>query len=1049
VIPLRIRLKGFLSYKDQQDVTFDGASLWMLSGLNGSGKSSVFDAVTYALFGHHRGGGQHAHELINKDCDSLLVEFDFTLDGQLYRAKRTLRRDAKGGARGTQQMLRYQGGSNGDGHGNWAPIEGTGQKREFDGWVAENIGLTYETFTSSVLLLQGKAEKLLDSKPEGRREVLASIVDLERYERLHRLADEKRKTQEASLKLLTQRLAALPGVTPEEVAAAAARIAEAEASRAAARAEVERLQGVEYQARGWVESQARLGEARQRWQQAQGLLGDAPAIEQAVGRLRELRDVLPRMHEIHTLRNQAHQAKAKAEELTKQRQEAAAELDRREHALRQAREKRGSLQSLIAADEARQRDVSTRLRQLTAQLEKLKEYERQEADRDRVREELARLPADPAAAAAQARAAHENLLALAQAVPLLARFRDRRDELREAVGRDQAAQRAQVEVRSRGERLAAEVEQLRPRVQEAARALEEANERATEARTRLQQARESLRELTNLGGARVCRHCGQSLTEGHVKDEKRRRSGEVAGCEAAAREAVDAQAAGRSAEAALREQFAQAERKYQEARLEYRDAAAQMKQARQDVERLQAECGQAYAELPARFRVRACAAPPADWLATAYPSADELAAVRAEANGLPAARQALQEAERVQQQWGRLQAQEAAALQILQRLQAELPADRPKVRQEHARLQSEDAALERGLAAQRAELQEAERDFDRLTRDREQAQAQRNDVDTQLAEQALIRRHAEQTLARAQKALPPAWREEAEQVGLRRLSEWEGEKAALEADGTDERGRKLQEARLNVDVLQRDVAALEAQQDAFPAEARQDPAAVRARLAEARQADRHCDEELGHARQQRAQLEGYRRQRAELEQEATAAEGELAADKLLAELLGRERLQLYLVRQAERQVVEHANAVLDRLSGGKLYLRLSGEADGEGSAAKALELEAYNRATGERPINVAFLSGSQKFRVAVSLALGIGQYASRQHRPIEAVIIDEGFGCLDHQGRQVMIQELQNLRSQMRCILLVSHQEEFAEAFADGYHFQLEDGATRVRRVQK
>jgi hypothetical protein len=48
-----------------------------------------------------------------------------------------------------------------------------------------------------------------------------------------------------------------------------------------------------------------------------------------------------------------------------------------------------------------------------------------------------------------------------------------------------------------------------------------------------------------------------------------------------------------------------------------------------------------------------------------------------------------------------------------------------------------------------------------------------------------------------------------------------------------------------------------------------------------------------------------------------------------------------------------------------------------------------------------------------------------------------------------MIQELQSLRSQMRCILLVSHQEDFAESFADGYHFHLEDGATRVERFQK
>jgi DNA repair exonuclease SbcCD ATPase subunit len=43
-----------------------------------------------------------------------------------------------------------------------------------------------------------------------------------------------------------------------------------------------------------------------------------------------------------------------------------------------------------------------------------------------------------------------------------------------------------------------------------------------------------------------------------------------------------------------------------------------------------------------------------------------------------------------------------------------------------------------------------------------------------------------------------------------------------------------------------------------------------------------------------------------------------------------------------------------------------------------------------------------------------------------------------------MIQELQNLRGHLRCILLVSHQEEFADAFPDGYRFELIDGATKV-----
>jgi DNA repair exonuclease SbcCD ATPase subunit len=299
------------------------------------------------------------------------------------------------------------------------------------------------------------------------------------------------------------------------------------------------------------------------------------------------------------------------------------------------------------------------------------------------------------------------------------------------------------------------------------------------------------------------------------------------------------------------------------------------------------------------------------------------------------------------------------------------------------------------------------------------------------------------------RTLPEPWRAEAEKISMARIVDWEGELRQLEAEGTDERGRALAQARVSLDLLARERETLESQRDAFAAEARRDPAAVLVLLTDARAADRACDEALGEARQHLAQLESYRRQRQETMDEACTTEEELEADKMLAELLGRDRLQLYLVRQAEKQVVEHANAVLDRLSEGQLYLKLVGDTNGGAASDRALDLEAINRVTGEKPISVAFLSGSQKFRVAVSLALGIGQFASKQHRPIESVIIDEGFGCLDREGRQVMIQELQNLRNQMKCILLVSHQEEFADAFPDGYHFRLEGGATRVRRVQK
>src|SRR5262245_66428233 len=105
MIPQRIKLKGFLCYKEEQTVEFDGnASLWMLSGVNGSGKSSVFDAVTYALFGYHRGGSQGAVELITKGENGFAIDFEFTLDGELYQVRRTLRRRASGAPAATQQI---------------------------------------------------------------------------------------------------------------------------------------------------------------------------------------------------------------------------------------------------------------------------------------------------------------------------------------------------------------------------------------------------------------------------------------------------------------------------------------------------------------------------------------------------------------------------------------------------------------------------------------------------------------------------------------------------------------------------------------------------------------------------------------------------------------------------------------------------------------------------------------------------------------------------------------------------------------------------------
>jgi exonuclease SbcC len=1050
MIPQRVKLKGFLCYKEEQTIDFEGtATLWMLSGLNGSGKSAIFDAVTYALFGHHRGGGQHAIELINKDSDTMVVEFDFLLDNKPYRAKRTLKRDTKGGARGTQQMLRLEAGTNGHAGGKWMPIEETGQRREFDSWVEENLGLTYDTFTSSVLLLQGKAEKLLDSKPEGRREVLASIVDLERYERLHQKVDDKRKAQESALKTLASRLEALRPVQPLEIVEAKGCIAEAETARSAARAEVERLQKIQYDAGRWQELQQRLSQARGRWQRAQDVLGDAAAIEQRVARLRELRDVSPKLHEITVLRGQGHQAEEWLGRLSSQRLQQVDELVQKESALKQTREKRMTLENQITRDETRLREIGARLQKSHVELVKLQECERQESDLEQLREDAKRLPADPAGDLARARETFERLEALARLVPQLSRVQSKRDALIRESAQVETIEKQQQEVRARGEERKREIDELTPLVEEAKRALEQANEQATEARTLRSQARQHLQELTQLGGAKVCRHCGQTLTPGHLEEEKRRRTAALQVAETKARETSTAQEEARKTAEELESRLTTAQTALQAARETYGMESGHLKQAKAAVERLQEECAVLYGEVPDDYRFRISPQLVEDWRKTVYPTAQDTDALKGQTRGLDTARRQKQEAEEVQRRWNQFKTREAAAEESLDRLRRGLPDDRQGIRKEHADLDAQQKALFKSVDAGREQKREVEREVERLSREREAAQSSISQTDARSKEQELVLQNAQRGISAVIKVLPAAWHVRAETIGLRELHTLKTELTDLEQRGTDDSAKELELARAGLEVMRQAVVQLEGQEATFAVEMRQDPGAIVLALNEAKLQDHRCDSTLSRAREQLALLENTLKMREQIVEESRALEKDLQSHRVLADLLGRERLQLFLVRQAERQVVEYANAVLDRLSGGQLYLKLSGEANGEGSSAKALELEAYNRATGERPINVAFLSGSQKFRVAVSLALGIGQYASRQHRPIESVIIDEGFGCLDSQGRQVMIQELQALRSQMRCILLVSHQEDFAESFTDGYHFHLEGGATRVERFQK
>ena len=76
MIPIRLKLSGFLSYRDPVEVDFAGFSMACISGHNGAGKSSILDAFTYALFGQARKTGE-ALIHSNREAAEVALTFEY------------------------------------------------------------------------------------------------------------------------------------------------------------------------------------------------------------------------------------------------------------------------------------------------------------------------------------------------------------------------------------------------------------------------------------------------------------------------------------------------------------------------------------------------------------------------------------------------------------------------------------------------------------------------------------------------------------------------------------------------------------------------------------------------------------------------------------------------------------------------------------------------------------------------------------------------------------------------------------------------------------
>ncbi|MCX7707030.1 MAG: SMC family ATPase, partial [Anaerolineae bacterium] len=330
MIPQKLRLRNFMCYREEQALDFSGIHLACLAGDNGHGKSALLDAMTWALWGKAR--ARRDDELITLGETEMWVEFEFDLGGQRYRVWRQRSKKGRGqsdlhfyvwntsppGPRSSQEKgsllsLPSQEGWQWGTDGDWQLLD-EGGINERQALITRTLRLDYETFINSAFLLQGKADAFTLKTPSERKQILAEILGLARYDLYEQRARDEaqaRKEQaarlEAEIRTIDEELARRPEYEARLAAARAAATA-ATAQRKEAEAALANIR-LALQAR---QAQARhLADLRQRLNRAERDLADLRTQREAAqARLDQFRTVIAQRAEIEAGWDALQQARA-------------------------------------------------------------------------------------------------------------------------------------------------------------------------------------------------------------------------------------------------------------------------------------------------------------------------------------------------------------------------------------------------------------------------------------------------------------------------------------------------------------------------------------------------------------------------------------------------------------------------------------------------------------------------------------------------------------------------------------------------------------------
>lgn len=242
MIPIKLSIEGLYSYQDKQEVDFrrlTGSSVFGIFGKVGSGKTSLLEAISFALYGKtERLNSQdnRLYNMMNLKSKTMKIDFEFQAgaDQNLYKFVYEARRNAKKHGEvsaGERRLFIWQ-------ETDWHPI---GNDKEDVSVVSKQIlGLDYDNFKRTIIIPQNQFREFLELSPTDRTRMMNQLFKLDQYDMTGRAKklNEANNTQLAELRGL---LSPLEAVTPDVIEEARKSIESIQQTIAGTTAKIEQL----------------------------------------------------------------------------------------------------------------------------------------------------------------------------------------------------------------------------------------------------------------------------------------------------------------------------------------------------------------------------------------------------------------------------------------------------------------------------------------------------------------------------------------------------------------------------------------------------------------------------------------------------------------------------------------------------------------------------------------------------------------------------------------------------------------------------------------